>query len=66
MTLTGTNLADTTAVTFGTGRNGTGLACTATSCTVSRGSVAKANARASLPSAMDGLVNGLQILPVSL
>ncbi|MFF3085897.1 IPT/TIG domain-containing protein [Streptomyces nojiriensis] len=34
VTLTGTNLADSTAVTFGTGRNGTGLACTATSCTV--------------------------------
>ncbi|MFF5783180.1 hypothetical protein ACFY7Y_40490 [Streptomyces virginiae] len=32
--MTGTNLADTTAVTFGTGRNGAGLACTATSCTV--------------------------------
>ncbi|MFI7180511.1 hypothetical protein [Streptomyces spororaveus] len=28
--MTGTNLADTTAVTFGTGRHGTGLACTVT------------------------------------
>ncbi|WP_327300120.1 IPT/TIG domain-containing protein [Streptomyces goshikiensis] len=34
VTLTGTNLADTYAVTFGPGHNATGLSCTATSCTV--------------------------------
>ncbi|MFD9574969.1 IPT/TIG domain-containing protein [Streptomyces sp. NPDC059982] len=59
VTLIGTNLADTTVVTFGPGRNATALACTATSCTVA------APAGASLSKVPVQVVNAAGTSPTS-